>query len=46
MCWGGIQWARIGKIYIGVDRFTAAKYGFDDKVFYDEIDNKAGYYNH
>eukprot|EP00746_Dinoflagellata_sp_MGD_P147014 gnl/MRDRNA2_/MRDRNA2_79410_c0_seq1.p1 gnl/MRDRNA2_/MRDRNA2_79410_c0~~gnl/MRDRNA2_/MRDRNA2_79410_c0_seq1.p1 ORF type:complete len:441 (-),score=100.64 gnl/MRDRNA2_/MRDRNA2_79410_c0_seq1:216-1538(-) len=44
MCWGGIQWSRMGKIYIGVDRFTAAKYGFDDKVFYDEVDNKAGYY--
>lgn len=44
MCWGGIQWARMGKIYIGVDRYTAAKYGFDDKVFYDEVDNKAGYY--
>lgn len=44
MCWGGIQWSRMGKIVIGVDRFTAAKYGFDDKVFYDEVDNKAGYY--
>lgn len=44
MCWGAIQWSRMGKIYIGVDRFTAAKYGFDDKVFYDEVDNKAGYY--
>ncbi|CAE7699293.1 guaD, partial [Symbiodinium sp. KB8] len=34
----------LGRAYIGVDRHTAAKYGFDDKVFYDEIDSKAGHY--
>jgi len=44
MCWGAVHWARLNKAYIGVDRFTAAKYGFDDKVFYDEIDGKAGVY--
>jgi guanine deaminase len=44
MCWGAVQWSRLGKVYIGVDRHTAAKYGFDDKVFYDEIDNQAGCY--
>jgi len=44
MCWGAVQWARLGKIHIGVDRHTAAKYGFDDKVFYDEIDAQAGCY--
>lgn len=44
MCWGAVQWSRLGKAYIGVDRHTAAKYGFDDKVFYDEIDAKAGHY--
>lgn len=44
MCWGAVQWSRLGKAYIGVDRHTAAKYGFDDKVFYDEIDSKAGHY--
>eukprot|EP00924_Labyrinthula_sp_SR-Ha-C_P007095 maker-scaffold_8-snap-gene-9.21-mRNA-1 protein AED:0.06 eAED:0.06 QI:120/0.8/0.83/1/0.8/0.66/6/454/402 len=38
MCWGAIQWARLKKVYIGVDRFTAASFGFDDKVFYDEIE--------
>jgi tRNA(Arg) A34 adenosine deaminase TadA len=27
-----------------VDRHIAAKYGFDDKVFYDEVDSKAGIY--
>jgi len=42
MCWGAVQWSRLGKVHIGVDRHTAAKYGFDDKVFYDEIDNQAG----
>jgi len=44
MCWGAVQWSRLGKVHIGVDRHTAAKYGFDDKVFYDEIDNQAGCY--
>ena len=42
MCWGAVQWSRLGRAFIGVDRHTAAKYGFDDKVFYDEIDAKAG----
>ena len=36
MCWGAIRWSRLRKVFIGVDRFTAAKFGFDDKVFYDE----------
>lgn len=44
MCWGAVQWSRLGKVHIGVDRHTAAKYGFDDKVFYDEVDDKAGCY--
>jgi len=44
MCWGAVQWARLGRVHIGVDRHTAAKYGFDDKVFYDEVDAKAGCY--
>lgn len=42
MCWGAVQWARLNKVYIGADRFTAAKYGFDDKVFYDEMEGHAG----
>eukprot|EP00397_Hematodinium_sp_SG-2012_P041193 GEMP01045315.1.p1 GENE.GEMP01045315.1~~GEMP01045315.1.p1 ORF type:complete len:178 (+),score=37.79 GEMP01045315.1:649-1182(+) len=37
MCLGGIMWSRINTIYIAADRLTAAKYGFDDKVFYDEV---------
>lgn len=44
MCWGAIQWSRLSKAYLGVDRYTAAKYGFDDKVFYDEINGKSGAY--
>lgn len=44
MCWGAVQWSRLGKVHIGVDRYTAAKYGFDDKVFYDEVDDKAQCY--
>eukprot|EP00931_Biecheleriopsis_adriatica_P007226 TRINITY_DN108534_c0_g1_i1.p1 TRINITY_DN108534_c0_g1~~TRINITY_DN108534_c0_g1_i1.p1 ORF type:complete len:425 (-),score=80.71 TRINITY_DN108534_c0_g1_i1:89-1363(-) len=42
MCWGAVQWSRLNKVYIGADRFTAAKYGFDDKVFYDEVEHHAG----
>jgi guanine deaminase len=38
MCLGACSWSRIRKIYTGVDRFTAAQFGFDDKVFYDELE--------
>jgi guanine deaminase len=44
MCWGAMAHSRLNKAYIGVDRHTAAKYGFDDKVFYEEIDGKSGAY--
>jgi guanine deaminase len=44
MCWGAVQWSRLGRVHIGVDRHTAAKYGFDDKVFYDEVSDKSGCY--
>lgn len=44
MCWGAVQWSRLGRVHIGVDRHTAAKYGFDDKVFYDEVNEKSGCY--
>lgn len=44
MCWGAVQWARLRSVHIGVDRHTAAKYGFDDKVFYDEVNNHGGFY--
>jgi tRNA(Arg) A34 adenosine deaminase TadA len=44
MCWGAVQWSRLGRVHIGVDRHTAAKYGFDDKVFYDEVSEKSGCY--
>jgi len=39
MCWGAITCAGIAKenVYIGVDRVTAADFGFDDSVFYTEI---------
>jgi len=43
MCWGACQWSRLNKVYIGVGRLTAAKYGFDDKVFYDEVEHRYGY---
>jgi len=38
MCWGAVMWSRIGTLYVGVNRYTAAQYGFDDKIFYDEVD--------
>lgn len=44
MCWGAIQWSRLKKIYTGVDRYTAAKFGFDDKVFYDELTAQSGHW--
>jgi guanine deaminase len=44
MCWGAIQWSRVKKVYTGVDRFTAAKFGFDDKVFYDELAAQSGHH--
>eukprot|EP00913_Durusdinium_trenchii_P004578 g4253.t1 len=25
MCWGAVQWSRLGRAFIGVDRHTAAK---------------------
>ena len=34
----------VQKVHIGVDRFTAAEYGFDDKVFYDKVELEAGNY--
>merc|ERR1719476_753598 len=41
MCWGATRWSRVGKVHIGVDRHTAAKYRFDDKVFYDAVEKKS-----
>lgn len=32
------MWSRIQTIFVAADRYTAAKYGFDDKVFYDEVE--------
>lgn len=37
MCLGAIYWARIEKIYYGANRQDAAKIGFDDQFFYDEM---------
>ncbi|CAE8619776.1 unnamed protein product [Polarella glacialis] len=41
MCWGAVQWARLCKVHIGVDRHTAAKYGFDDKACFTPPPHKA-----
>eukprot|EP00921_Rhytidocystis_pertsovi_P002082 GHVQ01003579.1.p1 GENE.GHVQ01003579.1~~GHVQ01003579.1.p1 ORF type:complete len:313 (+),score=28.06 GHVQ01003579.1:443-1381(+) len=37
MCWGAINWSGIRKVYTGVTREMAAKYGFDDALFYKEL---------
>ena len=37
MCLAAIYWARLDKIYVGVDKAIAAKFGFDDAKFYDEL---------
>eukprot|EP00117_Sycon_ciliatum_P050334 scpid86779/ scgid35540/ Guanine deaminase; Guanine aminohydrolase len=37
MCWGAIQRSGIRDMYIGVDRYLAAEFGFNDKAYYDEI---------
>ncbi|CUI17788.1 cytidine/deoxycytidylate deaminase family protein [Candidatus Protochlamydia naegleriophila] len=37
MCLAAIYWARIKKVYIGVNRECAARYGFDDAFFYEQL---------
>lgn len=37
MCLTAIYWARIDRIYYGNTQRDAAKIGFDDKYFYDEV---------
>lgn len=37
MCLGAILWARIDKVYYAANRSDAAKIGFDDHLFYEEI---------
>lgn len=38
MCLAGIYWSRLSKFYVGVDRNCAAKHGFDDAFFYEQLD--------
>ncbi len=37
MCLGAIYWARPKALFFAADRFTAAKYGFDDEFIYKEV---------
>lgn len=37
MCYSAILWARIPKVYVGVPKEVAEEFGFDDKVFYEEL---------
>ena len=38
MCLGAIYWARPAAVYFAGTREDAAAAGFDDELFYDEID--------
>ncbi len=40
MCLGAIYWAHLDKIFYAADRGDAAKIGFDDSFFYDELNKK------
>ncbi len=37
MCLGAVMWARIDTLYFAADRNDAAKAGFDDELFYQEL---------
>lgn len=37
MCLAAIHWARIDRIYAGLDRTQTAYYGFDDQLIYEQI---------
>jgi guanine deaminase len=37
MCLSAILWARIPHVKVGVPREVAAKYGFDDAFFYEQV---------
>lgn len=39
MCLGAIYWARIKKVFFAADRYDAADAGFDDKKFYEDVEN-------
>ncbi len=38
MCLGAIYWARVDRIYFGSSRREAARAGFDDALFYGELE--------
>ena len=38
MCLGAIMWARIDKLYYAADRNDASRAGFDDELFYSELE--------
>lgn len=37
MCLAALYWARVDKIYVGLDKTVAGKYGFDDHHIYQEF---------
>jgi guanine deaminase len=38
MCLGAIMWARIDKLYYAADGIDASRAGFDDELFYNELE--------
>ena len=42
MCLGAILWARIDRVVYACDRTDAARAGFDDARFYEEIERSIG----
>jgi tRNA(Arg) A34 adenosine deaminase TadA len=38
MCLGAIMWARIDKLYYAADRIDASRAGFDDELFYSQLE--------
>ena len=38
MCLGAIMWARIDKLYYAADRSDASRAGFDDELFYSQLE--------
>jgi len=37
MCWGGIFWARLARVYYAATMREAASAGFDDQLFFEEL---------
>lgn len=41
MCWGAVTWARVRKMFVGINRSVAAEFGWSDEFFYTELGRPA-----